>query len=298
MNLAYLILAHNNPSHLQKLIKALDGADTHFFIHIDAKQDISPFQSKISNENISFIKERSIIFWGEFSIVQATIDLIKAALSKQKFEYLILISGSDYPLKNAQYIKDFLQRKKGSEFITLVEVPHEEYRKGWDRFHQYRISFPSNNKILRGVKRVLNFVINNVLHWQRNYKKSLGDLKPYAGGQWWALSGDACQYILDFIEKNPKVVRFFQTAFIPDESFFQTILGNSSFMSRIKPNLTFTKWDDSEHPNYITVELLQSFKFEDVINRQSISGCSEVLFARKFAPDSEEVIKFIENHIA
>lgn len=298
MNLAYLILAHNNPNHLQKLIKALDNPDVHFFVHIDRKKDILPFQNQISSNKVTFISERTTIFWGEFSIVQATIDLIRAALSKRKFDYLILISGSDYPLKNAQYIKEFFQINKGSQFITSVAMPNEKAGKGLNRLYEYQITFPSNHIILRAIKRIINFIINKILRWRRDYQKVLGDLKPYAGSQWWALSGDACSYILNFIEKRPKVVSFFQNTLVPDESFFHTILGNSHFQASIKPNLTFTKWGNSVHPEYITVEILQDFQGMDAISRNTIAGYGEALFARKFAPDSDAVIKFIDDHIA
>jgi hypothetical protein len=36
----------------------------------------------------------------------------------------------------------------------------------------------------------------------------------------------------------------------------------------------------------------------DAVYNHSIGGYGEVLFARKFAPNSEEVIKFIDDYIA
>ncbi|WP_190566902.1 beta-1,6-N-acetylglucosaminyltransferase [Nostoc parmelioides] len=298
MNLAYLILAHNNPKHLQKLINSLDTSNVHFFVHVDNKSDILPFQATISSNKVTFIPERSNIFWGEFSMVKATIDLMKTALDTQIFDYLILISGSDYPLKNAQYIKYFFAKNKGSEFINLVEIPNEQASKNLNRLYQYRISFSSKNIFLRVFRRIINCVINDLFHWRRNYKKALGELKPYAGSQWWALSGDACSYILNFIARNPEILKFFRTALIPDESFFHTILANSDFITKVKPNLTFTKWSDSAHPEYITIEIVQNFQGMDAIYNHNIGGYGEVLFARKFATNSEEVIKFIDDYIA
>lgn len=40
--LAYLIVAHHQPPKTARLVRALDDADSHFFIHIDAKVDITP----------------------------------------------------------------------------------------------------------------------------------------------------------------------------------------------------------------------------------------------------------------
>ena len=39
----YLVLAHKNPDQLYRMITALNDNVSHFFIHIDAKSPIAPF---------------------------------------------------------------------------------------------------------------------------------------------------------------------------------------------------------------------------------------------------------------
>lgn len=74
-------------------------------------------------------------------------------------------------------------------------------------------------------------------------------LKPFGGPQWWTLSRPALQYIIRFIEDNPSFVSFSKLAFIPDETFIQTILSNSDFAKHVTgDNLRLIVWDRPKPP--------------------------------------------------
>lgn len=66
MNIAYLISAHKDPEHLQRLCKVLELGMTnvHFFIHIDKKVDIQPFKEIVNGINIHFTPHRVWTQWG------------------------------------------------------------------------------------------------------------------------------------------------------------------------------------------------------------------------------------------
>ena len=67
MKIAYLILAHKNPRHLQRLINALQYDNTAFFIHVDAKvNNLDEFKLFKSFDNVYFIKRRVDVQWGAF----------------------------------------------------------------------------------------------------------------------------------------------------------------------------------------------------------------------------------------
>ncbi|WP_308632392.1 beta-1,6-N-acetylglucosaminyltransferase, partial [Marinilactibacillus psychrotolerans] len=69
--LAYLILAHNDPTNLKRMIDALnEHAD--FFVHIDKKNDEILFTELFQEyDNVIFISDRYKIYWGGFSIIKA-----------------------------------------------------------------------------------------------------------------------------------------------------------------------------------------------------------------------------------
>jgi hypothetical protein len=77
MKIAYLILTHNTPKHLGRLVRALDPSNAFFFIHVDRKSDISRFRDGLSQPNVTFQDDRVAIHWGEFLQAQTIIKLMK-----------------------------------------------------------------------------------------------------------------------------------------------------------------------------------------------------------------------------
>ena len=49
MNHVYLVLVHNNPGQLYRLIERLSYADTKFVIHVDAMADLCDFTDVFEN---------------------------------------------------------------------------------------------------------------------------------------------------------------------------------------------------------------------------------------------------------
>ena len=294
MKVAYLILAHNTPNHTKRLIRALDSPNASFVIHVDRKSDIRPFRDGMSQGNVTFLDERFAVYWGEFPIIPATIRLIEEGL-RHKPDYLCLLSGSDYPIRRPAYIERFLSQSRGREFISLVEIPCEEVGKPIGRIADYWLQTPYNNVLLRRTINRLNH-LNRRLGVRRNYTKRLDGLVPYAGSTWWALTADACKHILDFVRTRPDVMQFMRNVPNPDESFFQIVIGNSPFAPRVHRNLTFTDWTRPEClPALIDMEHLQTFLNEEIVIKDDRYGRSEVLFARKFPDDSEELTNFIDS---
>lgn len=52
---------------------------------------------------------------------------------------------------------------------------------------------------------------------------------PYFGSQWWALTPQCCQYMLNYVDLNPGFIKMNRQTFSPDEHFFHTLVGNSQF---------------------------------------------------------------------
>ncbi len=131
----------------------------------------------------------------------------------------------------------------------------------------------------------------------RDHTKHLPNLIPYGGSTWWALSRDAVAYILQFVQDRPRVVNFFKNTLIPDEAFFQTILGNSPFKPRITGNLTYTDWTaGGSSPSIISEKHLELFASPSFSADDSF-GPREVLFARKFPDDSERLVSTLTSRM-
>lgn len=284
MKLAYLILAHNHPDHLQRLISALHEEWTQFYVHIDTKATMSDFAPLRALPQARFIEERVDACWGGYSLVQATLNLMAAALrDRPTADWFILLSGADYPIRSNLDLYRFFESSR-SEHIGLMQMPSPDSRKPLSRLERFHFE---GSRSRPKAKRVLLNQTNRLLEriYKRNYRPVFGDLIPYAGSQWWALSRAAILHILEFVGKHQRLVDFYKHSLIPDEMFFQTILGNSSFKDRVARNITYADWSGgfSRNPRAITDAHINQFADPD-FHLDDVEGKGPCYFARKFTP--------------
>ena len=289
MHINYLILVHSNYNHLESLIDSLDGENVSFFIHIDKKTD-SIYQT--SKNNVYIIKQRNSIYWGGFGMIKATLDLLRCAKDKKNGGYYVLLSGVDFPIRSNNRIREVLSR--GKEYINILPGPLEHKPMDRYEYHHFDIERRDNPS---GFK---YYVCRLLEKFQKRFKiKREIPYKLFVGSQWFALSDNCIEFILNKLENDKNYIKYFKWVFIPDEVFFQTIIGNSKFYKDVECNITYqlTDYDDysgqEASSSIITdfhVELFsKSEKFK------SIYGISEPLFARKFDDNSDEFVKKIKS---
>jgi len=295
IKIAYLILSHNNPNHFRRLIRSISSEYSSLFIHIDQKSNINDFLS-VQKNGVYFIKNRLQIYYSDWSQIEATLALLRYAINcKNSFDYYVLLSGTDYPLQSNSYINDFFQNNSGLNFINMVKMPCEEVGKPEYRLSTYRQRSDDHKIeiISRKFFKKIGFIPQN-----RDYKRHLRGLIPYGGSQWFALTKQACRYILEFSERRKKIVNFFENSFTPSEMFFQTILGNSSFNLKTANNLTYTDWSaGSMHPATLSEKHIDLFNTKGKIMYKDVYGEREILFARKFSDEKPELVDRLDKII-
>lgn len=298
MKLAYLIAAHAQPEHLRRLLAAIATDRAHAFVHIDKKSDLRPF-APLAGPAVTFCKQRVAVYWAEFSQVEATLALLRTALSAPaQFDYFVLLSGADYPLWHPAYIEDFFARRAGSEFLNMVAMPSVAANKPLSRLTEYKVASGQLTTVPRKVVRRL-LRLAHLLPQGRDFRPAFRGLQPYGGSSWWALSRAACEYVLRFVEREKKVVKFFRNTWCPDEAFFQTILGNSPFQARVTHNVTYADWSaGGAHPIAIDERHLPLFAAREGLHAQDVYGQGELLFARKFSARDAALIAKIDAIIA
>jgi Core-2/I-Branching enzyme len=294
MKIAYLILAHNNPGHLARLTQSLATQNNAIFIHIDKKADIRPFL-KVRRENIHFTPRRVPVYWGEYSQIEAILILVNAAMARsERYDYLVLLSGSDYPVRAAAQLEAYFVKYRGSEFINMVMMPSKAVSKPLSRLTDYRPRPGVIGRLTAEVRRVL--VKAGAISRTRDYNAYFDGLTPYAGSTWWALTRDACAYVQNFVARNPRLMKFFANTTCPDEMVFQTILGNSPFKDKVRRNLTYTDWSRGEpNPSNIEMRHIERIRSEKVLMADDVYGQGELFFVRKVI--DPEVVDQLEQFI-
>lgn len=293
MRIAYLILAHNHPAHLQRLVQRLAAPGVAFFVHVDAKSDLAAFAHLAPA--VTFCARRVNCGWGDVSLVNATLELLKSAAAEPPgFDRFVLLSGACYPLQTPAYIEAFLTRHAVTEFIDVFTLPNVEFNKSLERVSRVWIR---KGKPLARVRWPLQHLLNKILPL-RDYKKVLGDGDPVAGSQWWCLTAEAVRHVLDFTAQQPALLRFCKFVDVPDEFYFQFILWNSRFRSHLSHSLTYTHWAPGKTgPELLGASYLPQFAgpvIHDSASNNSPGDKREVLFARKFSDQSGPVLDAID----
>lgn len=284
MKICYLILAHNNFKHLDRLISAIDSDNAlSFYIHIDKKVKN---EYKSQNNKAVVIPERYDIRWGGYSMIEATISLLRFAEANcSEADYYILISGVDYPIRSEQYLQNLLSEKK--EFIDIyrTDVDH----KPRDRYEYYFFDYDRRNLKFYNPKFLLEVFLKKI-GWKRK-----APFKVYSGSQWFALTNACIKYILETIKSDRRYENFFRHTLVPDEAFIHTIIANSPFFENVVKSLVFADWSVPVPPAIIEKRHIDFLEKNDGF--QTTSGYSRPYFARKFDDNSEHIIEEIESRL-
>jgi Core-2/I-Branching enzyme/Glycosyl transferase family 2 len=271
--MAYLIVAHHQPAHLARLIRAMDLKNNHFFIHIDKNAALEPFAAAVPRQaNIVFLTDRVPVSWGTLSIVLAVLKLLHAAVaSNRAFKYYTLLSGSDYPIKDRREIDARLQ-DSDRQFIRIDRKLAGEPRNAHFRFIE---RLPPGTYF--------------------------GDLIPYHGSMYWSLTADCVRFILAFLNENPGFIDLHQCVFAPDEIFFHSIVKASPFAEAIVHD--FERGPCADHVHHANHYIDWAGKRQrdnltlDERDLQDLLA-SDALFARKFHQErSRRLLDLIDDHV-
>jgi hypothetical protein len=277
MKIAHLILAHKNPKQLERLLNALAHPAFDFYIHIDKKTDAGPFIYLTNKKNVYLVKNRTKIYWAGYGTIQATLNGFREIIPKG-YDYINVISAQDFPLKPADYIYRYIHDRQGKEFITCESID-DEWQEAAPRVKNYHLinwQIPGRHRLEKLVNKILPA------------RKFPLEYKIVGRANWFTLTQDAAQYVLDFLDEHPKVVRYFKYCWGADEFIFATIIYNSQFRDNILDNLVHVIWYENKgHP-----EILVSKNFNELKE-------SDKLFARKFDTDVDStIVDLLENWIA
>jgi hypothetical protein len=252
---AVLILAHQSPELLGRLVRRLESYGASCLIHIDAKADIAPFEEACSSMSARFIRPRTKVTWGGFSIVEATISLLEAALAEPRFTHFLLISGDTYPVKPRGQFRHLIARPFDQISGYVIAPDSETYKRishtyypntlqpfAPDRRDRNSSQAPEKKKASMQVRRAYRM------------KKAGFPWRYSKGGQWWSLTRETVERCMEVVKSQPELVEWFTCSLVPDEAFFQTIIENFG-ASRIGAGMpVYTVWDprSTAHPLVFT----------------------------------------------
>lgn len=276
--IAFILLCHKDPEAIINQAEQLTAAGDYMAIHFDASAKQEHFD-RISaalsgNPNVVFAKKRIKCGWGEWSLVQATLYAVEAAEEAfARATHFYMLSGDCMAVKSAKYIHEYLD-DNDADFIESFDYFESDWIKTGMKEERliYRHFFNERNH------KKLFYASVNAQKKLGLTREIPGDLQMMIGSQWWCLRRRTMEWLLDFIRERHDVMRFFRTTWIPDETFFQTIVRHLIPEPEIRTRtLTFLMFSDYGMP----------VTFYD--DHYDLLLSQDYLFARKISPEAVEL---------
>ncbi len=277
MKIAFALIAHQHPKTVERLVR-LVIADGHVaVVHYDARAPEVGFKALVDafagNESVRVVREFHVA-WGQWSIVAATLrclDEIDAAGWNP--DYVHLLSGADYPIRQIREFAAFLERNNGKQFLECVPSNERRWVRGGMQQERYHYRFHFNWRDQRTLFD-LSLNIQKLLGLKRKFVRGI---EPHMGSQWWTLTWDLLKQIMA-LAREPDILAFFTTTLIPDELFFQTMTAHlADYRTITGRNLTLYQFTDYGVPVVYYTDHI------DYLLRQPF------FFARKMSPHSPEL---------
>jgi hypothetical protein len=283
---AYLITAYENRYQLEQLLSLLDNERNDVYLQIDSKGSLRLDNLTLHKSSL-FILPSFPIYWGAFSMIQAELNLLKAA-AERHYHYYHMITGSDLPLVSQDAIHNYLENSD----LEYVDFSPEE--KPWAHYKAAYYHLFLENKwylkcvLIRGLRYFL-VKLQSVCGIDRS-KKSNEDF--YTGSTYFSITHSLVEYVLT---QQLWIKNTFHHALACDEVFLQTLIMKSPFKSKLSgsdsgktKNLRYIDWIRYRKNSPYT------FKMSDYEELKETS--KRAFFARKFhrSVDSDIVDRIVE----
>lgn len=222
--IAFLLLCHKEPEAVIVQVRALVAAGDRVVLHHDANApaiDHARLRAALAPlPGVVFADRRHACGWGDWSLVAATLTLLRTALRAfPGATHFYLLSGDCRPIKSAAHVHAALAADP-ADHIESVDF----FTSGWIRtgMREERLVYRHYVNERRHPRLFYAALeVQRRLGLQRRLPKGL---KVMIGSQWWCLRRATVEAVLAFLDRRRDVLRFFRRSWIPDETLFQTLV--------------------------------------------------------------------------
>jgi hypothetical protein len=296
----YLICSHNNPEQVIRLATVLrhGSPSSQVVLHHDQTASHLDPARLAGLDRVHLLEDDQHTVGGTFPYLQMILRCTAWVLERLEFDWLVLLSGQDYPIHPIAEIEGFLAGTGHDGFVEGFPVldpcpwpPGEGRRRYYYRY--YRVPLPA--RVAPAPRSAPDGSVSEALRDLRNAQplisvKRLKDrpgvqvgvrrlrtpfsdrFRCYGGSDWWTLSRSAVESVHRFVRDHPGYVRYYRRVAHPNESFIVTILLNDPELDIDRDNKRFVRFSSpgSPHPEVLTSRDLASLL------------ASKAHFARKF----------------
>lgn len=279
---AILILAHDDEPMLRRIVQRVSPLGP-TFVHIDAKTDIS--QWRLLDLPCTFVDDRIRVFWGHWSVVEATVALLEVALANPSITRFTLLSGSHYPIVP----NGVLARKARSAGNIIGSRPAPNMPDGSRPEVDYERRFYRTLRPNGQWSRIKNGFMNRIVFIGRplDWRSVTPSSGMRAGEQFWSIDRTFAEFCVERIRSSSPLIEYFKLIVCSDEKVFATLYGE--FTEKLSSEgTTFTKWMNKPRLNGQYPAPLSRADVEEATRLDSF------WFARKFRSSDEAILDWLD----
>lgn len=284
MSVGIAMLVHTALSRAEQVARHWARNGCPVVIHVDRKVGRRAYAGFVASladlDNVKFSARHSCE-WGTWSLVKASQDAAELLLASfPAVRHVFLASGSCLPLRPVREMVDYLAERPMTNFIESVTTEDVPWTVGGLDEERFTLRFPFSWKRQRRL-------FDGYVRLQRRFgfKRTIPDgLVPHLGSQWWCLTRQTLTAILQDPDR-PKYDSYFSKVWIPDESYYQTLvrLYSTNIESR---SLTLAKFDFQGKPHIFYDDHMQLLRRSDCFVARKIWPNANKLYTGFLSDDA------------
>jgi hypothetical protein len=241
---AAVVMAHGDPAQVNRLLRALTGADR--FLHCDLRtpRDQLDLMTRGLGDDVQLVA-RQRLSRTSWSLVDAELRLLVAALTRSRAEHIVVMSGSCYPLVSTGDLADALAQRRGRTQMRHFSLPHPPWstpRNPDGGVWRLRRKFiVSGDQIVRVAGVPLRTVRRRIPR----------ELVLHGGSQWKVYARPHARTLLEVLEARPDLVSFFRHSYVPDETCGSPALVGDTVDKVDSRSPWYLRWHSGESPEWL-----------------------------------------------
>ena len=261
MSLGFIMLCHTALERAAEVARHWATRDCPVVIHVDQRVARPAYDGLVRAlsdlGNVRF-SGRYACEWGTWGIVAATLEASTILLASfAGVRHVYLCSGSCLPLRPLEEMVAYLDSRPRTDFIESVTTQDVGWTVGGLNLERFTLRFPFS---WRKHRRAFDGYVNLQRRLKFRRKVPVG-LVPHLGSQWWCLTRQTLSAILESPDRAA-IDRYFKRVWIPDESYFQTMVRQFSTQVESR-SLTLSKFDFQGKPYIFYDDHLQLLRRSD-----------------------------------
>lgn len=255
-------------------------------MHVDARvarKHYTALKADLADlTNIRF-SGRHACEWGTWGIVGATQEASTIMLRDfPAVRHVYLASGACLPLRPVEDMLAYLDARPRTDFIESVTTEDVGWTIGGLDLERFTLRFPFS---WRKQRRLFDAYVR--LQRRLRFRRRIPPgIVPHLGSQWWCLTRQTLSTILENPDR-PEIDRYFKRVWIPDESYFQTLVRQVSAHVESR-SLTLSKFDFQGKPHIFYDDHLQLLRRSDCFVARKMWPHADKLYQTFLSDDAAQ----------